>query len=264
MAERSSVGRRRALGQNFLVDPGVARRTVEAARVGPDDRVLEIGPGRGVLTRPLLEAGASVFAVEIDEALVAALTREPRERLVVERADFLRFDLERLPAGPMIVVANLPYSTGTAIVERILAAPERFPRVVVMLQREVAHRLAAEPGTRSYGSLSVLTALWAEARVEFDVPPSAFRPRPKVDSAVVRLDVAAEPRASVDDPAHFRRVVRAAFAQRRKMLRNTLRAAYGDVAETVLERAGIDARRRAETVSLEEFAVLARELSGLA
>jgi len=264
MSERTSARRRRALGQNFLVDASVAHRTVEVAGVRAGDRVLEVGPGRGVLTRLLLDAGAEVVAVEIDEGLAASFADHAPEQLSVVRADFLRFDFARLPASSMSVVANLPYSTGTAIVERLLAEPARFPRIVVMLQKEVAERLAARPGSRSYGSLSVWTALWAEARVVLEVPARAFRPRPKVDSAVVRLDVSPTPRTEVDDPVVFRRVVRAAFAQRRKMLRNTIRVAYGDAAEGMLARAGIDGRRRAETVSLEEFASLTREAAILA
>lgn len=262
--ERSGSGRRRALGQNFLVDPEIAFRTVHAAEIQAGDSVLEIGPGKGMLTRPLLAVGARVFAVEIDERLAAALEAEHHDGLTVERANFLRFDLERLPPGPMVVVANLPYSTGTAIVERLLSEPVRFPRIVVMLQKEVADRLAAEPGSRSYGSLTVLTALWAKAQVVLDVPAASFRPRPKVESAVVRLDVSVDPRVEIADRERFRKVVRAAFAQKRKMLRNTLRAAFGEEAGAALERAGIDGRRRAETLALEEFAVLAREVGGLA
>lgn len=261
---RGGGGRRKALGQNFLIDEAIAHETVVAAGIHGGDSVLEIGPGHGVLTRPLLATGAQVFAVEIDERLAGALAENAPPELTVERADFLRFDLQRLPAGPLLVVANLPYSTGTAILERLLTRPERFPRIVVMLQKEVADRVAAEPGSRSYGSLSVLTALWAEASVVLDVPPSCFRPRPKVDSAVVRLDVSESPRVAVEDVDAFRRVVRAAFGQKRKMLRNTLRAAFGDDAAAVLERTGIDGRRRAETLTLEEFARLTDEADAVA
>lgn len=278
MAPGSRVARRRALGQNFLVDEGVARRTVAAAEIGATDRVLEVGPGKGVLTKYLTATAARVCAVEVDEELAEGLSRgravsealssdaDPAasDRLTIIRSDFLRFDLSRLDEGPWLVVSNLPYSTGTAILERLLEFPARFPRIVVMLQKEVAQRLAAEPGTRSYGSLSVLTSLWCATELCFEVPPKCFRPAPKVDSAVVRLDVSPEPRVAIPDPAAFRGLVRASFAQKRKMLRNTLRAAYGEEAEPALERARVDGRRRAETLTLEEFARLAHELDGRA
>jgi 16S rRNA (adenine1518-N6/adenine1519-N6)-dimethyltransferase len=258
------VARRRALGQNFLIDGDVARRTVAAARLVSGEWVLEVGPGRGVLTRVLLDAGVRVCAVEIDPELAGALERQRLPGLQVIEADFLRLDLAELPAPRFVVVANLPYASGTAIVERLLEHRERFPRLVVMLQREVAERLSASPGSRAYGALTVLTALWAEASLEFTVPAHAFRPVPRVESAVVRLEVATAPRVPVASPTAFRRVVRAAFAQRRKMLRNTLAAVFGEDTERVLSSVGIDPRRRAETLSTAEFAVLADEVRAVA
>jgi 16S rRNA (adenine1518-N6/adenine1519-N6)-dimethyltransferase len=256
--------RRRALGQHFLVDGEVAHRTVAFAELAPGASVLEIGPGRGALTEHLLAAGHRVVAVELDAELAEALDARREPRLRVLRGDFLRLALDALPPGPLPVVANLPYSTGTAIVTRLVEHPLRFPRVVVMLQLEVAQRICAEPGSRSYGSLTVLTALHAAASFGFVVPPRAFAPPPEVDSAVLRLDLQPEPRADVGDPRVFRRVVRAAFAQRRKTLRNALGAQLGlDAAVVLLERAGIDARRRAETLSLDEFALLSREAAAL-
>lgn len=230
----------------------------------PGQAVLEIGPGRGVLTRPLLAAGARVVAVEIDEDLVERFPPALREKLTLLRADFLELDLSVLPDEPMAVVANLPYSSGTAIVERLLGEPSRFPRLTVMLQKEVAERLGARPGSRSYGALSVLTALRAHPTLLFDVPPAAFRPPPKVQSAVVRLDVLPRIREDVPDPAFFARVVHGAFSQRRKTLRNSMRAAFGASGPKALEAAGIDPSRRAETLSLEEFVDLAREVGSLA
>jgi 16S rRNA (adenine1518-N6/adenine1519-N6)-dimethyltransferase len=251
-------GRRHALGQHFLIDGEVAARTVRLADLEPGATVLEIGPGRGALTAHLRAAGHPVVAVELDEDLAAALTGRRDPGLTVLRADFLRLDLDALPPGPLPVVANLPYSTGTAIVTRLLEHPARFPRLVVMLQLEVAQRLCAAPGSRAYGGLSVLVALHAQASLGFVVPPGAFAPRPKVDSAVVRLDVQEAPRAPVGDERLFRRVVLAAFAQRRKTLRNALGAAFGAaIAAELLARAGVDPQRRAETLSLDEFARLA-------
>lgn len=272
----ASRGRRRALGQHFLIDAEVAHRTVALADLDPGATVLEIGPGRGALTEHLLAAGHRVVAVELDPALADALEARERvrdaarggarddARLLVLRGDFLRLDLAALPPGPLPVVANLPYATGTAILARLVEHPARFPRVVVMLQLEVVQRICAEPGSRAYGSLTVLTALHAVATFGFTVPPRAFKPRPEVESAVVRLDLQVEPRAPVGDERVFRRVVRAAFAQRRKTLRNALGAHFGvEAAGDLLDRAGIDPRRRAETLSLEEFAHLAREAEAL-
>ncbi|MEW6270291.1 MAG: 16S rRNA (adenine(1518)-N(6)/adenine(1519)-N(6))-dimethyltransferase RsmA [Thermodesulfobacteriota bacterium] len=251
------AARRRALGQHFLIDAEVADRTVQLAGLEPGTTVLEIGPGRGALTDRLLAAGHRVVAVELDPELASALEARQDPRLTIVRGDALRIDLAALPAGPLPVVANLPYSTGTAIVTRLLEHPERFPRLVVMLQLEVAERLCAPPGSRSYGSLTVLSALHAEATFGFLVPPRAFAPPPQVDSAVVRLDAVATPRAAVDDEALFRRVVRTAFSQRRKTLRNALASGFGGAtAEALLAAAEIDPRRRAETLSLDEFARL--------
>ncbi len=271
----ASRGRRRALGQHFLIDAEVAQRTIALADLEPGATVLEIGPGRGALTEHLLAAGHPVVAVEVDPALAEALEARQRvrdaargadesPRLVVLRGDFLRLDLALLPPGPLPVVANLPYATGTAILSRLVEHPARFLRVVVMLQLEVVQRICAEPGSRAYGSLTVLTALHAVATFGFTVPPRAFRPRPEVESAVVRLNLQVEPRVPVGDERVFRRVVRAAFAQRRKTLRNALGAQLGvEAAGDLLDRAGIDPRRRAETLSLEEFARLALEAEAL-
>jgi 16S rRNA (adenine1518-N6/adenine1519-N6)-dimethyltransferase len=255
---RHGRARRRRLGQHFLVDPDVARRTLALADLAPGATVLEIGPGRGALTEVLLSAGLRVVAVELDAELAAELEARRLAGLTVVQGDFLRLDLGSLPAQPMPVVANLPYSSGTAILARLLEAAPRFPRIVVMLQREVAERLCALPGSRAYGALTVLTALRAVARLGFVVPPEAFRPRPEVESATVRLDVSPAPRAGVVDPVAFRRVVHFAFAQRRKSLRNALGAGLGAqaAADAALARAAIDPRRRAETLSLEEFATL--------
>ena len=251
-------GRRRALGQHFLVDSTVAERMLTFAALEPGTSVLEIGPGRGALTGALLRAGQRVVAVEYDGLLARALLERADPRLEVVAADFLRLDLTTLPA-PLPVVANLPYSSATAILARLLEHAERFPRIVVMVQREVAERLAAVPGSRDYGSLTVLTKLYARVTLGFHVPAAAFAPPPRVESSVVRLDVEAEPRIALGDPARFRRVVRFAFAQRRKTLRNALGAGLGDLrhAERALDRAGIDPMRRAESCSLEDFARLA-------
>ena len=254
-------GRRHALGQHFLADESFVHRAIELAALPAGSSVLEVGPGRGALTFPLLEAGHHVTAVEFDRLLAERLAAAEVDRLRVEQGDFLRFDMADLPAGPMFVVANLPYSTGTAILTRLLELPEKFPRIVVMLQREVAQRLVAQPGSRSYGSLSIFTQMQAEVQMGFSVPPEAFRPPPRVDSAVVRLDLSVDQRYPCGDPVRFRRLVRSAFAQRRKTLRNSLGAVYGkEAALAAMARVDIDPVRRAETVSIPEFCALADAL----
>jgi 16S rRNA (adenine1518-N6/adenine1519-N6)-dimethyltransferase len=257
----SGRARRRALGQHFLVDARVVERTIELAALTPGVPVLEIGPGHGVLTAELLRRNHPVLAVEIDRELAPALAEWSDARLEVVAADFLELDEEARSRLPRNVVSNLPYSTGTAILERLLERPDRVDRIVVMLQREVADRLCADPGSRAYGALTLLTALHAKASYGFTVPPTAFRPPPKVESSVIRLDVEAEPRIAVSSTASFRRVVKSAFAQRRKTLRNSLGATFGrEPAERALTRSEIDPGRRAETVSLAEFARLTDEI----
>ena len=246
----------RRLGQHFL-RPASVEKLIRVIAPAPSDVFLEIGPGRGALTDRLRAAGHPVVAVELDDALAASLAARRDPGLTVVHGDFLRVALDALPAGPLPVVANLPYSTGTAIVSRLLEHPAQFPRVVVMLQLEVAQRLCAAPNSRAYGGLTVLVALQARASMGFVVPPSAFAPRPKVESAVVRLDVQVAPRVAVDDRRLFRRVVLTAFGQRRKTLRNALGAGFGaEVARELLARAEIDPQRRAETLTLDEFARL--------
>ncbi len=257
--------RRHALGQNFLVDSGVARAALALAELGAGSSVLEIGPGHGALTEVLLAAGHEVFAVEIDPALAASLSARGHDRLHVELADFLRLPLSAVPAKVRNVVANLPYSSGTAMVSRLVGEIGRFDRIVVLLQREVAERLCAGPGGHAYGALSVLTALGATARLGPIVPPSAFRPQPKVESALVRLDCRMQIPEGVPDVAAFRRVVRGAFGQRRKTLRNALGSALGrEAALLALAAAGIDGERRAETLTFGEFGALTRAALALA
>jgi len=252
----------RALGQNFLVAPHVVERIVAAA--GVENRtVVEIGPGIGTMSEALAPVASKLFLVEVDRRMAEALRGRfaDRPRVQVVPADALEVDYEAMLAGskPAIVVANLPYSVGSQILLRLLDHRACFDRLVLMLQREVAERLAAKPGTKAYGLLTVWTALYGSARVVFRVPAGAFVPRPKVESAVVSIDLQTAPRADVVDERWFREVVRAAFAQRRK----TLRAALAKLGTAeAIERAGIDPRRRGETLSLEEFAGLARSLAG--
>jgi 16S rRNA (adenine1518-N6/adenine1519-N6)-dimethyltransferase len=259
------VSRRRALGQHFLRDQGIARAIVELAGVTRDDLVVEIGPGDGALT-PLLAARAGrLIALEIDRLLAERL-RARVTGIEVLDADARTWDyglLSRPPGGRVLVVGNLPYSVSKPIVAALLEARSAIDVMVLMLQREVAERLAAPPGSRVYGMLSVLAQAACEVELALRVPPGAFRPPPKVESAVVRLRPRSEPRVPVALERRFRQVVRAAFAQRRKTLANALAAGLSvpsDVAREAAAAAGVDPGRRAETLAIEDFVSLAGRL----
>lgn len=250
------------LGQHFLVDPAILARIVAAAGPLGGRTVVEIGPGPGGLTRALLASDAArVVAVETDPRCVAALEElvaASGGRLEVVAGDALALDRRALAPGPSVIVANLPYNIATELLVRWLRAPAGLERIVVLVQREVAARLAARPGTAAYGRLTVL-AQWA-ARVEalFELPPGAFRPPPKVHSRVVRLSPYAEPPWPARLAA-LERVTAAAFGQRRKMLRSSLKS-LDSAPATLCAAAGIDPARRAETLAIAEFAALANAL----
>ncbi|QIA26160.1 16S rRNA (adenine(1518)-N(6)/adenine(1519)-N(6))-dimethyltransferase RsmA [Thermaerobacter sp. PB12/4term] len=269
--ERYGVRPSRRLGQNFLVDDYWAERIVAAVEPGPDDLVIEVGPGLGALTERLAQRAGRVRAVEVDRRLAAAL----RERLghlpnleLVE-GDILAVDLDRLvsrrdPAeGPVKLASNLPYAITSPFLVRWLEAPIRWERAVLTLQAEVVDRLVAAPGAAAYGALTVLVAYHARVERLGTVPAGAFWPRPEVDSAVVRLWPHPRPPVAVVDPAALFALVRAAFSQRRKRLANAL-AAHPAVeraqAEAACRAAGIDPGTRPETVDLEGFARLANQL----
>ncbi len=257
--------RRRALGQHFLRDPAVARAIVDLIVPGPNDLVVEIGPGEGALTGELERRAGRVLALEVDAALVARL-RERFPRVEVLETDARRWPYGGLaapPGGRVLVAANLPYSVAKPILQSLIAARTAIHEMALMLQREVAERVAAAPGGRTYGTLSILTQLYSDVRVALRVPPGAFRPPPKVESAVLHLRVLPRPRVPLADERRFAGVVRAAFAQRRKTLANALAGSLGiatDQVRAAAEAAGIDAGRRAETLTIPEFAALASRL----
>jgi 16S rRNA (adenine1518-N6/adenine1519-N6)-dimethyltransferase len=253
----------RALGQNFLTDANTARRIARLADVGPDDRILEIGPGLGSLTLALAATGASVRALELDHHLIGPLSEVVADApgVTVEQGDALDFDLASLEPGPWVCVSNLPYNVATPVVMRLLQEAPTVQHLLVMVQREVGERLAAGPGSRAYGSVSVRVSYHAEARVVGAVPATVFFPRPKVESVLVRLDRRAQPAVAVDDPDAMFELVRAGFAQRRKMLRRSLRGLLGDRVDDVLRGAGVDPHARAEVLGLDAWAALAREAS---
>ena len=254
--------RRRALGQHFLRDGATARAIVDLVAPTAHDLVVEIGPGQGALTGELVRRAGHVVALEIDRALAEPLRGRVPGAEVVE-ADARTWDygrLERPSGGRVLVVGNLPYSVSKPILAALVAARTRLDEMALMLQREVAERVAAPPGSRVYGSLSVLTQIYTDVRLALRVGPDAFRPPPKVDSAVLHLTVLAAPRVMLNDDAHFHTVVRAAFARRRKTLANALAAGLGvsvDVARRAVASAGVDPGRRAETLAIRDFAALA-------
>lgn len=262
--------RRRALGQHFLADPAVAARIVDAVGATPRDVVCEIGAGPGALTGLLAARAGRLVALEIDPRLHAALATKTAQRPNVDLrlADARTFDYATLAAlrpdreGRVLVVGNLPYSASKPILLRLWEARAVLDTATVMVQNEVAERLVASPGGKAYGALSVLWQAWADLALLFTVPPQAFRPPPAVESAVVSARFHAARHVPLDDAAGFVRLVKAAFAQRRKTLANTLRAGFpalgGPAVSRRLAAAGIDGQRRAETLSLDEFARLAR------
>ncbi len=248
------------LGQNFLIDPNIVRKIVALAELGPGDHVLEIGPGRGILAEALSQAAGHVTAIELDPRLHAYLKTRQAELPNVELvcADALAYPVEQLPAGT-IVVANLPYYISTPLLFRLLDQRGRFPRMVLMLQSEVADRLVAKPGGSDYGVLSVMAQYAADITKSFRVSAQCFRPRPEVASAVVLLRAKEDGRLSQEAEVAFRALVKAAFAHRRKTLINSLRDEGYELSRITeaLQRLEIIPTRRAETLSVEDFLRLA-------
>jgi len=257
---------RKRWGQHFLCDPAVAHRIVETADVGPRSVVLEIGPGLGALTDELAGRAGRLYLVEVDPGLAARLADRFREnpRVRVVEGDVLEVDLDHLVAEPSVtVVGNLPYNIAVPILFRLRDLRSRLPRAVVMLQREVGERLVARPATADYGVTSVLIQVVADVRLAFRVSRRSFMPPPRVESAVIDVRWSTRPRVDVGDEEAFREVVRAAFGQRRKMLRNalaTLATRRGVDVEQACARAGVAPSARAETLDLAAFGRLARAL----
>ena len=267
---RYGLHAKKSWGQNFLVDERVYDAIVRAAVRAPDDQVVEIGAGLGTLTVRLAEAvpAGRVVAIERDRDLAVVLRGELGGRANVEIAEenALTFDYAAAAARagrPMVVVGNLPYHLASQLLFRILDARRQVARAVVMLQKEMADRIVARPGTKAYGALGVMITTFADVRLVVRARPGAFFPAPKVDSAVVELVPLPDgrPRQPLVDAGRHSAVVHAAFGQRRKTLRNALRARFADGdLDAALTRAGIDGARRGETLSIDEFIGLANEL----
>lgn len=248
----------KSLGQNFLVDSGVVRDIIEGSGITKEDHVIEIGPGVGSLTRALLQAAGHVTAVEIDDKLIPILKEELKghDNFTLIEGDVLKTDLKALAGqGKVKIVANLPYYVTTPILLRLLEEDFPWQSITIMIQKEVAMRLNADPGTKDYGSLSVLVAYHADTRLIRVVKPASFIPRPKVDSVVIRLDKLEEKRVKPKDEEFFLRLVRQSFAMRRKTLNNTLKPLGIDpsVMALAFQEAGIDPSRRGETLTIQEF-----------
>lgn len=242
------------LGQNFLSDPSILLNIIRSADLSERDTVLEIGPGPGRLTRLLAERVNKVIAIELDPYLYNKLTVELKDLDNVDLVlgDALHYPFEQLERFK--VVANIPYYITTPIIFRLLDARRSVESLTLTIQKEVAERIVAGPGTRNYGVLSIMVQFRAEPELMFIIPKEAFRPAPKVDSAVIHMIIRKEPAVSVKDEALFTRVVKTAFAQRRKTLSNSLKVFKG--IRDILLQAGIDPQRRPETLSLQEFAAL--------
>jgi 16S rRNA (adenine1518-N6/adenine1519-N6)-dimethyltransferase len=243
------------LGQNFLFDPAIIDRIIQAARLESQDLVVEIGPGPGKMTKMLAERAAKVLAIELDDYLYRKLAGETAELSNIEltHGDALEYPFEDLPEFK--VVANIPYYITTPILFRLLKSKKNMRSMTLTVQKEVAERIVAGPGGKDYGVLSIMVQYHAKPELKFIIPKKAFRPVPKVDSALVHIETLSRPSVDVSDQELFTRIVRTAFSQRRKMLSNSLRSLRQDVREW-LAKAGIDPNRRPETLSLQEFAEL--------
>ena len=260
----------KSLGQNFLTDKNIIDRIIEGSEIGPEDLVIEIGPGIGVITREAAATAKKVVAVEIDEDLLPVLqyTLGDLNNVEVVNQDILKTDLKALIkaqdfAGKVRVIGNLPYYITTPIIMKLLEEDIDCETITVMMQKEVADRLKAAPGKKECGAISLMVQYFADVKEIAKVPRTVFIPQPKVDSTVLRLDVRKEKPVAVEDEEYFFKVIKAGFAQRRKTVANSL-SVLGDVTRAeileALEKAGIEPVRRGETLSLEEYAKLTKAL----
>lgn len=274
LLERYGVQPQKRWGQNFLIDGNILSKIVHAAELTPDDIVLEIGPGLGVLTRALAERARAVVAVEKDPRLVAALKQTVADlsNVRVIHGDALHVSFETLlaehpPSATRKAVSNLPYSISKPLLQRLIASRSLFSRMVLTMQKEVAERLTAAPGTKAYGALSAITQAWMQVEIVSLIPPRCFYPAPEVASAIVRLIPHPAPLISADRERDFLCIIHAAFHKRRKTVGNALTTLFPNadksVAQQLLSARGIDPQRRGETLTVEEFTRLAEALSQL-
>jgi len=256
--------KKRPLGQNFLIDEEAAEKIVEYAGISSEDSVVEIGPGKGVLTQRLADRAGSFIAIEIDPKLYSLMEEEfvSRENVRIILADALKFDFGSLPQ-PFKVVSNLPYYAATHILKRLIGYRHCIQDMTLMLQKEVVDRFSAEPSTKDYGSLTVFLQYYCDVVRTLEVGKSSFSPPPKVDSSVVKITPLAKPRVQTLDEKVFFKVVHAAFLHKRKMLKNNFKLwnRFFRKEKDRIFLADIDLARRGETLSIQEFADLANFLS---
>ena len=256
----------KSLGQNFLIDDNIVDKIVAGAGIGPEDKIIEVGPGIGTLTREMASRAQNLMAVEIDKNLIPILedTLGDYDNVKIVNEDIIKADIrglidENLSGGPVKLVANLPYYITTPIIIRFLEENINVTDIVVMVQKEVAERMNAQPGGKDFGALSVAVQYYCDTEIVAKVPRHLFVPQPNVDSIVIALRIRPERKYKVDDEDLYFKVVKAAFGQRRKTLLNSI-SSMGNLAKDqvkeALEEAGIDPKRRGETLSLDEFAIL--------
>lgn len=261
---------KKRLGQNFITDPGILNKIVDVAEITKDDLVIEVGPGLGTLTKAIAIRAGRVISIEIDKDLIPILqdTLGDVDNVEVVEGDALKLNLDQLvleklgELKPYKIVANLPYYITTPLIMHFLEEGYNVERIVVMVQKEVAERIVAKPGTKDYGALTVNLELFTQAKIAFTVPRQVFIPRPDVDSAIVDLLVRKEFPYPTDDREFLRKLITAAFGQRRKTLLNALGSLSieKNILSEAMEKTNIDSKRRGETLSLEEFVLLANEI----
>ena len=268
ICKRFDIKMSKKLGQNFLIKRGIVDEIVHAAELTPGEPVLEVGPGIGTLTQGLAQSGADVTAIELDRRLLEVLdtTLASYDNVRIVHGDVLKLDVPAIMNHkPFKVVANLPYYITTPIIMSLLESKLPIERLVVMVQKEVALRMVAKPGTKDYGALSVAVQYYTEPDIVLDVPPKSFLPAPAVTSSVIRCVLRDKPPVDVIDEKLFFRVVKAGFAQRRKTFSNTMKTTGlpKDRIEELLAKANIDGQRRGETFTLQEFADVANAWASL-
>ncbi|WP_208559898.1 16S rRNA (adenine(1518)-N(6)/adenine(1519)-N(6))-dimethyltransferase RsmA [Marinilactibacillus kalidii] len=272
--DKYRLAAKKSLGQNFIVDTNILEKIVDAGDIDDRTTVIEVGPGIGALTEQIAKKAKEVIAFEIDDRLLPVLkdTLSPYENIKIIHQDILKADLKAfeetylMDAEKVVVIANLPYYVTTPIILNFLESTLPIDSLVLMMQKEVANRLSAVPGTKAYGSLSIAVQYYMDAEVAFIVPKTVFTPQPNVESAVIKLTRKKEAEVIVKDEAVFFKVARSAFVQRRKTLWNNLQVAYGKEPEireklqAALDQSEIDPKRRGETLSLKEFGKLSDAL----